>query len=89
MNTVAKRSVSSVSLSSPRRPGSGPATPRKSSSRDKHQSDLADIQSDQESDGAGGVSDAETEKVGGSTETVTMVKRRVTSAGNGARQPVR
>ena len=88
MNTVAKRNVSGscVSLSSPRRPGSGPATPRKTSSRDKHQSDLADIQSDQES---GGVSDAETEKVGGSTETVTLVKRRVTSAGTGARQPVR
>jgi len=92
---LVKRSMSTscASLSSPRRPG---APSRKSSARDKHQSELADIQSDRENDESE-ISDAETEKAGvsvrdaTSTSTETVVKRRVTSAGvsSNGRQPVR
>ena len=86
-------STSCASLSSPRRPG---APSRKSSARDKHQSELADIQSDRENDESE-ISDAETEKAGvsvrdaTSTSTETVVKRRVTSAGvsSNGRQPLR
>ena len=64
---------------------------RKVSTRDKHQSDLADIaQSDREDDGGDSdVSEAETEKA---DTSVAVVKRRVTSAGSVANvnsRPVR
>jgi len=97
---LVKRSMSSscASLSSPRRMTRPGTSTRKSSARDKHQSELADIQSDRENDESE-ISDAETEKAGvsvrdsaaASTSTETVVKRRVTSAGSNAngRQSVR